>query len=90
MYQYALLEPGCYYLVQEKEEDAVTLIKITVETDQCLYVTRFDDEGKTLEWKKKNDPIFDILELLSDDKVKEWESIFKDNQDAYYEEEDDD
>ena len=89
MYSYALLEPGCYYLIQEKEGDPVTLIKITVETDLCLYVTKFDD-GQTLEWKKKTDPINDILELLSDDKVKEWESIFKDNQDAYYEEEDDD
>jgi hypothetical protein len=42
-----------------------------------------------LEWKKKNAPIHDILELLSDDKVKEWESVFNDNQDAYYEEDDD-
>ncbi len=40
-------------------------------------------------WKKKNDPIFDILELLSDDKVKEWDAVYNDNQDAYYEEEDD-
>ncbi len=52
MYSYALLEPGCYYLIQEKEEDPVTLIKITVETDQCLYVTRFA-ESPVLEWKKK-------------------------------------
>ena len=89
MYSYALLEPGCHYLIQEKEEDPVTLIKITVETDQCLYVTRFD-EGPVLEWKKKNAPIHDILELLSDDKVKEWESVFNDNQDAYYEEDDED
>ena len=36
-----------------------------------------------------NDPIFDILELLSDDKVKEWEAVYNDSTDAYYEEEDD-
>lgn len=88
MYSYALLEPGCYYLIQEKEEEPVTLIKVTVETDQCLYVTQYD-EMPVLAWKKKNDPIFDILELLSDDKVKEWESVYNDSQDAYYEEEDD-
>ena len=87
MYSYALLESGCHYLVQEKEESPVTLIKITVETDHCLYVTRFA-ENPVLEWKKKNDPIFDILELLSDDKVREWESVYNDNQDAYYEEDD--
>ena len=88
MYSYALLEPGCHYLIQEKEDEPVTLIKVTVETDQCLYVTQFD-EVPVLTWKKKNDGIFDILELLSDDKVKEWESVYNDNQDAYYEEEDD-
>jgi len=43
MYSYALLEPGCYYLMQEKEEAPVTLIKVTVETDLCLYITRFED-----------------------------------------------
>lgn len=88
MYSYALLETGCYYLVQEKEESPVTLIKVTVETDHCLYVTRFA-ESPVMEWKKKNDPILDILELLSDDKVREWQSVYNDNQDAYYEEDDD-
>jgi hypothetical protein len=75
-------------LIQEKEDEPVTLIKIMVETDQCMYVTQYEDMP-TLSWKKKNDPIFDILELLSDDKVKEWDAVYNDNQDAYYEEEDD-
>ena len=86
MYSYALLETGCYYLVQEKEESPVTLIKITVDTDHCLYVTRYA-ESPVMEWKKKNDPIFDILELLSDEKVQEWQSVYND-EDAYYEEDD--
>jgi len=38
------------------------------------------------EWKKKSDSIHDIIELLSDEKVKEWEAIFNNSQDAYYEE----
>jgi hypothetical protein len=75
-------------LIQEKEDEPVTLIKIMVETDQCMYVTQYEDMP-TLMWKKKNDPIFDILELLSDDKVKEWDAVYNDSQDAYYEEEDD-
>jgi hypothetical protein len=88
MYSYSLLEPGCHYLIQEKEDEPVTLIKVTVETDQCLYVTQYEDMP-VMVWKKKADPIFDILELLSDEKVKEWEAVYNDNQDAYYEEEDD-
>lgn len=88
MYQYALLEAENYYLIQEKEDGPVSLIKVTVETDYCLYVTNYA-EVPELSWKKKTDPIFDILELLSEDKVKAWESVYNDNQDAYYEEDDD-
>ncbi|MDP4151355.1 MAG: hypothetical protein Q8927_17435 [Bacteroidota bacterium] len=78
MYSYALLEKGCYYLIQEKEEGPIGLIKVNMETDQCMYVSRYADET-LVEWKKKSDPIFDILELLGDDKVKAWESIYNDN-----------
>ena len=86
MYCYELLEKGCYYLIQEKEQDPVSLIKINLETDQCMYVARYTD-ATNLEWKKKSDPIFDILELLGDEKVKDWESIYNDNADTYnYEE----
>lgn len=88
MYSYALLEPQCYYLIQEKPEDAVSLIRVTVETDHCLYITRYA-EVPELEWKRKSDTVHDILECLSDEKVKEWDTVYKDNQDAYYEEEDD-
>jgi hypothetical protein len=87
MYSYALLETGCYYLIQEKQDSALSLIKITMDTDYCMFVTSFG-ETPVMEWKKKTDTIHDILELMGDDKVKEWESIYNDNQDAYYEEDD--
>ena len=87
MYSYALLEKGCYYLIQEKEEGPVGLIKVNRETDHCMYVSKYADAPETL-WKKKSDPIFDILELLGDDKVKTWESIYNDSQDTYNYEED--
>lgn len=87
MYSYALMETGCYYLVQEKEDSAITLIKINFESDHCVFVSKFE-EVETQEWQKKTDSIHDILELLSDEKVKEWEAIFNNSQDAYYEEDD--
>lgn len=88
MYSYALLETGCYYLIQEKEESPIQLIQVTMETDYCVFVTMYGDE-EVVNWKKKTDSIFEILELLGDEVVKEWESIY--NKDAYnYEEEDDD
>jgi hypothetical protein len=88
MYSYALLEPGCYYLVQEKEDSPISLIQVSVVTDHCLYVMRYNDTIIT-EWKKKTDPIHDILECLTDENVKTWEKRYY-SEDAYYEEEEDD
>jgi hypothetical protein len=31
MYTYDLLEAGCYYLVKEKEDSMITLIKVAME-----------------------------------------------------------
>ena len=89
MYSYGLLEKNCYYLIQETESSPVQLIKVNLETEQCMYVSRYVDEQVT-EWKKKGDSIFDILELVSDDKIKDWESIYNDNQGSYNYEEDED
>ena len=89
MYSYALLEKNCYYLIQETETSPVQLIKVNLETEQCMYVSRYADEQVT-EWKKKGDSIYDILELVSDDKIKDWESIYNDNQGSYNYEEDED
>ncbi|TAL41822.1 MAG: hypothetical protein EPN92_12400 [Chitinophagaceae bacterium] len=89
MYTFALLELGCHYLIQEKEEDPIELIKVTVETDHCLFVSKYDEPTVT-EWKRKTDSIHDIIECLTDDSVKEWEKFYNSNQDAYYEEDDDD
>ena len=55
-----------------------------METDHCLFIQRFDDLMAT-EWKLRKDPLFDIIECLSDEKVKEWEEHYRSNADAYYE-----
>jgi len=60
MYSYALLEPKCYYLVQEKENDDLTLLQVTVETDSSMYVLKFKSQ-ETGVWKKKTDTIHDIF-----------------------------
>ena len=81
MYSYALLEKGCYYLIQEKESSPVTMIKISLESDHCMYVSRYGDT-ESLEWKKKSDPVFDNIELLSDKTIKQWDALYNNNQDA--------
>ncbi|MDB5229642.1 MAG: hypothetical protein JWN76_447 [Chitinophagaceae bacterium] len=87
MYSYALLEPECYYLVQEKADEGLTLIQVKVKSDHCMYVCRYADEV-LMEWKRKSDPIHDIVELLSDDVVSEWTAVYNSSEDAYYEEDD--
>jgi hypothetical protein len=88
MFTYDLLENGCYYLVKEKEDSAITLIKVAVETDHCLFIQRFDDPTET-EWKLKKDSLHDIIECLSDEAVKAWEEHY-DSVDEYSEEEEED
>ena len=88
MYSYALLEPECYYVVQENEKDEnLTLLQVKLETDNCMLVVKYKEETTT-HWKKKTYAIYDIIELISDDAVKNWMKVYYNNEDAYYEEDD--
>ncbi len=84
MFAYGLLEIGCYYLVQEKKDAPLTLIKVAMESDHCMYILRYEDTLAS-EWKKKSDPIVDIVECLTDEAVRAWEKQYN-SEDAYYEE----
>ncbi len=84
MYSYGLLEPNCYYLIQESEEDDLMLIQVKVMSDHCMYIIKYLDE-MVMEWKKKSDPVYDIVELLSDEAVREWNAVYNSSEDAYYE-----
>jgi hypothetical protein len=52
LFSYALLKSECYYRVQEKEDEALTLSQVKVETDNCMFVVKYADETIT-EWKRK-------------------------------------
>jgi hypothetical protein len=88
MYSYGLLEPGCYYLVQEEVDSSIELIKVAIESDHCMYVLKYQDELET-GWKKKTDKLYDIIECLSDEMVGNWEKHYNNNETSYYEEDDD-
>lgn len=87
MFSYALLEPGCYYLIQEKENAPLMMVHISVASDYCMYVCKYGEE-EVMEWKKKTDPIHDIIELLSDNVVRDWQEVYNSTQDTYDYEED--
>ncbi len=85
MYSYGLLETGCYYLVQEKLDSSITLIKATMESDHCMYVFTYNDEMIT-GWKRKSDKIYDIIECLTDEAVEKWEKQYNSSNETYHEE----
>jgi len=90
MYAYALLEPECYYVVQEHETDSqLTLLQVKVVSDNSMFVTRYGEQVVTT-WKRKTDTIFDIVELLDDSAVKQWTDVYFNSEDAYNYEEDED
>ncbi len=89
VYSYNLLEKDCYYLVKEEEKSNITLILIVVITDFCFFIKVFDDPTYSY-WRKKDDPLFEIIECLDDEKATEWLKQYKKNQGEYFREEDDD
>jgi hypothetical protein len=52
-----------------------------------MYVFTYDDQ-LTTGWKRRTDPIHDIIECLSDRAVDDWEKQYNSNEGAYQEEED--
>ena len=88
MYSYGLLEPGCYYLVQEEANSPIEMIKATVESDHCMYIFKYHDEMVT-QWRRKTDTLHDIIECLSDEMVVAWEKHYNNNEESYHEEDDD-
>lgn len=85
MYSYDLLEPECYYIVQLKENDPLTLIQLKVKSDYCVYVINYGDAA-IMQWVRKTDTIFDIIECLSDGAAQQWLNVYNGSEDAYYEE----
>ncbi|BAV05253.1 hypothetical protein FLA_1260 [Filimonas lacunae] len=62
------------------------MVHIHVVSDYCMYVHRYG-ETEEMVWKKKSDPIFDIIELLSDHVVKDWQEVYNSTEGTYdYEE----
>lgn len=83
MYTYDLLETGCYYLVKEQENSPLGLIRVALSTDHCVFVQHFNEPMETA-WKLKKDPLFDIIECLSDEAVKQWKANYLHNEDVFF------
>ena len=59
-------------------------MQVKVKSDVCIFIVKYKEDIIS-EWKRKTDPILDIVELLSDEAVKSWMKIYYNNEDAFYE-----
>jgi hypothetical protein len=87
MYSFELLEKDCYYIVQLQQTDVLTLIQVKVISDNCMYVIKYNETAE-MQWVKKTDFIFDIIECLSDEAAQQWFNVYNNSEDASYYEED--
>lgn len=82
------LTVGKKYLINEFDGDQVLLIEPIMVTEYCMLVVLHEDV-ETIQWKKLNDEIFEIIEELSEEKDQELEDLFEyeeeiDFDDDYY------
>jgi hypothetical protein len=70
------LTVGKKYLINEFDGDQVLLIEPIMVTEFCMLVVLHEDV-ETVQWKKLNDEIFEIIEELSEEKDQEYEDLFE-------------
>ncbi len=83
MYSFELLEKECYYIVQLKPDVALSLIQVKVVTDNCMFIIKYSEVAE-MNWVKKNEVIFDIVECLSDEAAQQWLTVYNNSEDASY------
>ena len=83
MYSFELLEKDCYYVVQLQPQAPLTLMQVKVITDNCLFIINYRETAE-MQWVKKGDGIFDIIECLSDEAAQQWTAVYYNSEDASY------
>jgi len=77
---YSDLYPTNYYLIKENENASIELVYIPMVTDKCVLV-EYQDEDQTMNWFKKTEPLFELIEQLTEEQAVIYESLFEDEND---------
>jgi hypothetical protein len=80
MSTYSELIIGRYYLVIENEGEELVLVQPMLETNAAVFLILHDAEDEITYWRKKEDPIFEILEELTDEEALSYELLFDNDQ----------
>jgi len=84
---YNELSQGKKYLINEFEGDQVLLVESLMKTEFCVLILVHEDV-ESIQWKRLNDEIFEIIEELSDQKFLEFEDLFEEEDEDDFKEED--
>ena len=79
MATYNDLYPSNYYLIRENENAGIELVYIPMVTGKCILV-EYQDEDQTMNWFKKTDIIFEVVEQLTEEQAVIYESLFEDEE----------
>jgi hypothetical protein len=76
MATYNDLKPGFYYLIRENENASIELVYIPMETGKCVLV-EYQDEEQSMNWFKKTENVFELIEQLTKEEAEQFESLFE-------------
>lgn len=82
MPSYSDLSPANYYLIKENDNAGIELVYVPMVTNKCVLVEYQDDE-QTMNWYKKTDAIFEIIEQLTDEQAIIFESLFEEDEEDW-------
>ena len=89
MPNYSELIIGRYYLITENDGEELVFVQPMLETNAAIFLILHDAEDEITYWRKKSDPIFEILEELTDEEALSYELLFDEDQaDEDWEDED--
>jgi len=74
------LYPTNYYLIKENDNANIELVYIPMVTDKCVLV-EYQDDDQTMNWFKKTEPLFELIEQLTEEQAVIYESLFEDEND---------
>jgi len=80
MSTYSELTIGRYYLITENDGEELVLVQPMLETNAAVFLILHDAEEELTYWRKKEDPIFEILEELTDEEALAYELLFDEDQ----------
>ena len=77
MQNYSNLLLNKSYLIIENEGEEIVLIQVLMQTNECILLESHDDEFTY--WRKKTDPIFELIEQLTEEQLEEYQEFFEED-----------